>query len=129
MMQRTVRMATWRALSLAAPFTLAAYYELFLDKNFEQYLIICSPRAKHVWEFKGHFQHLLQRAANYMLYTLYEDLRLRFALRRDSTFSWPRCIAGYINVASILNTYVTVLLLKIMNTKYLMGYLPIFRVY
>ena len=56
-----------------------------------------------------------------MLYTLYEHLKLSFALRRDSAFSWPLSIAGFSNVASILNTYVTELLLKIMNTNYLMG--------
>jgi len=35
-----------------ALFKLDAQYRTFLDKNFKQHLIICSPSAKYVWQLK-----------------------------------------------------------------------------
>jgi hypothetical protein len=39
-------------MSHAAAVKLAAQYRQFVDKNFEEYLIICSPGVKDVWDLK-----------------------------------------------------------------------------
>ena len=54
-MQRMVHVAIILALSLshAAAIKLDVQCPQFLDKNFQQFLIICSPGVKHVWEVKS----------------------------------------------------------------------------
>jgi hypothetical protein len=42
----------WQCVSPEAAVELPAQYQQFLDKNFKQYLIICSPGVMHISELK-----------------------------------------------------------------------------
>ena len=49
---RTRGYKTGTSVSHVAATKLSAQYRQFLDRNFNHYLIICSPAAKHVSELK-----------------------------------------------------------------------------
>jgi hypothetical protein len=48
-------------------------HQQFLDKNFKQYLIICSPGVKHVWELKEVISNTYSNM-QVVIYILHEEM-------------------------------------------------------
>jgi len=67
-----------------------APYRKFLDNNFKQYLIICSPIVKHVCELNG----VISNTHSNMRKAIWGNVDIKFAVRLGSVFYWPPCVSG-----------------------------------
>lgn len=63
-MYRTQAGKTWRCASHAAVVKIATQYRHILDKHFNQYLVICPPGFKNVWDL------IAVIPSTYYLYTI-----------------------------------------------------------
>jgi len=72
------------------PLKLGVRYRQFLNKNFKQYLIICSPSVKHVWELKG----VISSTHSNMRKVIWGNVDSKLAVRLGSVLYWPPCISG-----------------------------------
>jgi hypothetical protein len=76
MTQCTIHMPTdWQFVSHTVAMHIATHCRQFLDKNLKQYLTICPPVVKHVWELKevnSSSQSNVQWVI--FLYTLHEEI-------------------------------------------------------